>query len=214
MAINFLIPLLKTKVYNFLHSKILYRFGYGASVQKGVWEKQYKGTAWDFLFSEDEKEHYLAIITQLQNYTTNSKILDIGCGRGALYHYFQKSLSGDFSYTGIDISENAIKKATDQFPGVDFKTINYDSETIDDRFDAVVFNEVFYYFIKPMKTLKKAFSENISANGVAIISMYEDATGKNKLLWNAIAEEYSILNEVTVSNTKGTTWTVKTIKRK
>jgi 2-polyprenyl-3-methyl-5-hydroxy-6-metoxy-1,4-benzoquinol methylase len=214
MAFKFLIPVLKTKIYSFLHSTVLYRFGYGNRVAKGVWEKQYSGADWDFLFSENEKGHYGAIISQLQNQTLLPKVLDIGCGQGALYQYFDRSLSTPFDYMGIDIAENAIKKAADKFPGGNFKVVNYDYTTVTEKFSAVIFNEVLYYFVKPIKTLEKAFAENVSTGGVVMISMYKDAPGKNNLIWETITEKYHVLKEATITNDKGTTWTVKTITTK
>jgi 2-polyprenyl-3-methyl-5-hydroxy-6-metoxy-1,4-benzoquinol methylase len=214
MAFNSLIPILKTKVYSLLHSTILYRFGYGSRVAKGVWEKQYGGTDWDFLFSEDEKAHYLAIIAQINNQSTAPKMLDIGCGHGVLYNYFKKSLTVAFGYTGIDISENAIKKANEQFPEADFKVVNYDFAPVNDKFNIVIFNEVVYYFVKPIKMLQKAFDENLLPGGVVVISMYKDAAGKNQLLWNTIGDQFKVLAQETVVNDKGASWTVKTITTK
>jgi 2-polyprenyl-3-methyl-5-hydroxy-6-metoxy-1,4-benzoquinol methylase len=205
---------LKTKVYQLLHSTILFRFGFGLRVAKGVWEKEYSGTDWDFLFSEDEKGHYLAIINQLKSSNATPKVLDIGSGHGALYHYFKTSLTGNFKYSGVDISENAIKKANEQFAEADFKVVNYDFESVNDKFDIVIFNEVLYYFVKPMKMLEKAFTENLLPGGVIIISMYKDSPGKNQLIWNSIAEKYKTLAEETVSSNKGATWTVKTVTPK
>ena len=46
------------------------------------------------------------IIESQQNFSIN----DIGCGYGALKHYLENNYS-EFSYTGIDVSENMIRSA-------------------------------------------------------------------------------------------------------
>jgi 2-polyprenyl-3-methyl-5-hydroxy-6-metoxy-1,4-benzoquinol methylase len=45
-------------------------------------------------------------------------VLDIGCGSGRWYPYFEKQ---NVNYRGIDISENLVKMAQEKFPGVMFK---------------------------------------------------------------------------------------------
>ncbi len=126
----------------------------------------------------------------MQNHTSKPKVLDIGCGNNALYQYFSQALTGGFNYTGIDISENAVKKASHHFPGVNFNVVNNDFAPVNGKFNAVIFNEVLYYFVKPMKTLEKAFAENVTADGCIIISMYKDPKDKNKLIWEAIIERF------------------------
>ncbi len=180
-------------------------------VTKGVWEQEYNKNKWDFLFSEDEKAHYDAIIAQVKSNNAAPEILDTGCGQGALYGYFTTSLGPGFNYQGIDISENAIKKASEKFPGINFKVVDYDFEKVTGRFNIIVFNEVLYYFVKPAKTLHKAITENLSASGVVIISMYKDSQDKNEFIWKNIDRQYKILAQQVVKNDKGTSWTIKTI---
>jgi|WetSurMetagenome_2_1015567.scaffolds.fasta_scaffold08945_5 ubiquinone/menaquinone biosynthesis C-methylase UbiE len=43
------------------------------------------------------------------------KILDFGCGFGALYEYINKNITSNFKYIGIDINENFIKIAKAKF---------------------------------------------------------------------------------------------------
>jgi 2-polyprenyl-3-methyl-5-hydroxy-6-metoxy-1,4-benzoquinol methylase len=211
MKINYLIPFIKTTITRLFYSTLLFRFGFGSRVSKGIWEKQYNDNEWDFLFSEDEKEHYRAIITQIKHYNTKPALLDIGCGHGVLYNYFNKALTSDFDYVGIDISENAIKKATEKFSGVDFKAIDYDYEMLTGQFNIIIFNEVLYYFVKPLKILHKAIKENLCAGGVLIVSMYNDDKGKNELIWKNIDEHFKVLTKEVVQNDKGVAWTIKTI---
>jgi 2-polyprenyl-3-methyl-5-hydroxy-6-metoxy-1,4-benzoquinol methylase len=211
MKLKYLISLVKTKIYGLLRSSVLVRFGFGSRIAKGVWNKEYDKNEWDFLFSEKEKVHYDAIIAQYKNIKTAPRILDIGCGHGALYHYFNRFLTPGFDYTGIDISQIAIEKASEKFPGINFNVVDYDFERLTGRFDTIVFNEVLYYFVNPIKIVQKAITENLSARGIVIISMYIDNLGKNEHIWKSIERQYKTSAPQVVSSEKGTSWTIKTI---
>jgi 2-polyprenyl-3-methyl-5-hydroxy-6-metoxy-1,4-benzoquinol methylase len=178
-------------------------------VGKDVWEQQYSNGTWNYLFSEDEAGHYFSICSQIKKYAEVFSILDIGCGNGVLYDYLHKNLEDNLLYNGIDISENAVEIAKTKFPSSEFNKADYEYAAVTGRFDVVVFNETLYYFVKPMKTLAKAFRENLKNGGVLVISMCEDT--KHNGLWERINAEYRILAEETVENKKGQKWTIKTI---
>src|SRR6476646_7323650 len=105
MKKNYLNSIIKLNVYKVFYSTILYRFGFGYRVGKAVWDKEYENNEWEYLASEDEKEHYKATINQVNSYGGAPVILDIGCGHGVLYKYFTKLLKPGFGYLGIDISD-------------------------------------------------------------------------------------------------------------
>lgn len=50
-----------------------------------------------------------------------SKILDIGCGKGALTHLLKKRNNKVF---GIDISQTAVNIAQERFPDIDFRVLD------------------------------------------------------------------------------------------
>ncbi len=153
----------KTRVYNILYSLFLKRFGFGGRVSKEVWERQYAGDTWDYLYSTDEEAHYNSIISQIKlNKLQTSSILDVGCGHGVFYNYLVNTFQTDLNYSGIDISDNAIKKAMKMFPKGKFFVKDYDYEGVSGKYDLVVFNETLYYFIKPMKTLEKVSKEQFA----------------------------------------------------
>ena len=211
MKINYLASYLKTKIYSVFYKTILYRLGFGARVGKEVWEKQYADTEWDFLASDDEKVHYEALLNQVKKAGSIETILDIGCGEGVLYNYLKSSLNIPFGYHGIDISETAVSKGTEKYPGIDFKVIDYDSEHVEGRFKLIIFNEVLYYFVKPVKIISKAVNENLATGGIMIISMYDDKKGRNARIWKNIDLNFKVLSHDVVSNSKGVTWNIKTI---
>jgi len=211
MNIRNILSKIKTKIYRVLHSTILFRFKYGVRVSKSVWEDEYQGKKWDFLFSEDEKEHYQVIINQVESVNNKPVILDIGCGPGVLYDYFNKALKTEVNYKGIDISEVAINQAKEKFPTGDFDAVDYDFENVSGKFNVVILNEALYYFVKPIKTLRKIVDENLEKDGIMVISMFKDAANKNEVLWQEVDEEFNVLKQQVVKNDKGVAWTIKTI---
>jgi len=200
---------LKNRLRYLLYSTLLSRFGFGNRISKTIWEQQYKDGTWNYLFSEDEAAHYFSICEQIKKHAASVSILDIGCGNGVLYDYLFKNFQGSLKYSGIDLSENAIRIAKEKFSSADFRKVDYDADDVTGRFDVIVFNETIYYFSRPMKTLAKAIKENLHAGGVIIISMCEDS--RHTYIWEKIAVEYKLLAEETVENRKGQKWTIKCI---
>ncbi|HWD89057.1 MAG TPA: class I SAM-dependent methyltransferase [Mucilaginibacter sp.] len=202
---------LKTKLYAAFYKTVLFRLGFGGRVGKDVWEKEYSGTSWDFLFSEDEQAHYDGLIKQIGQLGDIGDLLDIGCGEGVLYDYMTRSLKVPFIYHGIDISETAIRKGKEKHTGIDFKVCDFDYERVDGKFKLIIFNEVLYYFIKPIKTLQKAAADNLHPDGVMLLSMCEDPGGRNTQIWKNIDAHFKTLRHDIVRNSKGWVWNIKTV---
>src|ERR1017187_3825426 len=212
MKIGYLVSYLKTKIYSVLYKTVLYRLGFGGRVGKEVWEKDYTGTRWDYLASEHQKVHYEAVLGQIKKAGSPESILDIGCGEGVLYDYLKNSLTAPFGYRDIDISETAVAKGSQKFPGIDLKVVDYDFEHVEGRFMLIIFNEVLYYFVKPVKMVTKAIKENLAYDGVIIISMYDDGSGRNNRIWKNIDSNFKVLSHDTVRSSKGSRWNIKIIK--
>ena len=60
--------------------------------------------------------------------------------------------------------------------------------------------------------LKKCFDENVSASGIIIVSMVKYA--KHHLIWDIIDSTYHVLDEKTVTNEEGNSWTIKAFVQK
>lgn len=180
-------------------------------VPKHVWEKQYRSGEWDHLEKEEEKEHYNTIVKFLLDKGFKGDVLDIGSGSGLLYQYLkQEDNSGSIDYYGIDISENAVHKAREVYDVDCFSACNYETESIDRRFDCVIYNETLYYFNNTDKTLRKTIAENLEEGGRLIVSMV--AYGKHDKIWEYIDSEFKVLRAEEVTNDKGVKWIVKIIE--
>jgi 2-polyprenyl-3-methyl-5-hydroxy-6-metoxy-1,4-benzoquinol methylase len=180
-------------------------FGRGYPRDKVIWESQYASSHWDYLSEQDEMAHYGVITGYLKH---GASILDIGCGEGIL----QKRLtSSAYSrYIGIDISEEAIKRAPHTG---DDKTLFIVSDGEDympsDNFDAIIFNEALYYFDRPLQILNK-YEKYLKNGGVFIISISVSAL--TSAIWRKIESEYHVIDETKVTNKKGRSWVCKVLK--
>lgn len=113
----------------------------------------------------------------------NSRIFDIGCGFGDLYHFLKIS-SKNFQYIGFELNENLISLAKKKYPRIKFKQFDIEKDQIRGKCDWVITSGLFnfkrkdnYKFIK--KSLEKIF--NSCKKGVAIdfISDYVDYKNKD-----------------------------------
>ncbi|MFQ3574204.1 MAG: class I SAM-dependent methyltransferase [Thermodesulfovibrionales bacterium] len=85
--------------------------------------------------------HYETILALVRD-ISGSKILDFGCGKGDFYGYLQ-SRSIYVDYTGIDINENLISLAKENYPTARFICMDILEEALDDEFDYVFICGVF-----------------------------------------------------------------------
>jgi ubiquinone/menaquinone biosynthesis C-methylase UbiE len=87
----------------------------------------------------------------------NEKLLDLGCGNGRLYKRIQ-SLGVD--YTGIDLSENLIKKAEELYPQAKFYVASaLDLSFPDSTFDKIISIAVLHHI--PSYKLRIKFMEEV-----------------------------------------------------
>ena len=86
--------------------------------------------------------------------TEGVKVLDVACGTGVLFpDYIKRKVA---SVTGVDISPEMIKIASEKFPGENIKVICADVEQLDcdESFDVVMVYNAFPHFPEPDKLIK------------------------------------------------------------
>jgi SAM-dependent methyltransferase len=144
--------------------------------RKRRWNKQYRHGRWESLKSEKEAKRYNQIINYMKSYSpSNPTILDIGCGEGVLN---ERMKGFDFEYF-LDFSEVSIELAQNKkLPKTEFiaeDVVNYRPQR---TFDLIVFNEAFYYIHETEKNnVLNRMLDNLSEDGVLIISIYREGTG-------------------------------------
>lgn len=92
-------------------------------------------------------------VLNLLNPTQGQNILDLGCGTGELSNEIKKTGA---KVTGVDISENMLKKAKENYPDIDFEQmdaqqcLNFEKES----FDAVFSNAALHWMTNPLAVIK------------------------------------------------------------
>jgi len=195
---------IKDKIFNIIKNNLFGKTYLGKRLSRSVWERQFSSGYWDYLYSEDEQDHYLGICDLYNQYKPGKKILDVGCGQGVLYHYIKNNVKNEVDFFGVDISHNAIMLAKARFGTQNFVQIDFDKEGIERKFDVIVFNETLYYFEQPLKTIEQSIKWNLNQGGYIIISMFD--LPDHRKIWNKLVNNYTFVEVKEITNYKGQKW--------
>lgn len=102
--------------------------------------------------------------------TTNSKILDVGCGNGNISIFLGQQ---GFQVLGIDISEKAISKAKsiNTLENVDFKVLSAEDLCYaNEKYDAIICSEVLEHLNRPDEILQY-IHRLLKDDGVLIVTV-------------------------------------------
>lgn len=169
---------------------------------KETWEAQYRGGHWDRLRSLDELAHYSVIAGYCRYLKPGGIVLDIGCGEGILL----KMLGADVysHYVGIDLASEAISRAAAE-PNSKAILICADASTYvpELAFDVIVFNEVLYYFEKPLETVNR-YTHYLVADGILLVSMYRSR--QTRAICKRLRGRYSLIDQAEIVNGQGVAW--------
>ena len=150
-------------IYDFL------KMNSGKTIRNILWNNEYKKGKWDYLLTGDN----LNTINLIKKYLNKGRILDLGCGFGTLVDMLGENNYKE--YTGVDISQNAIKKAIENhYSCLKCRFISQDifSYVPDKKYDLVLFHEVIYYFdyIEIRKLINK-YSMYLNDKGLLCFSI-------------------------------------------
>lgn len=174
---------------------------------RAQWNEEFKAGDWDFLeTSIAELGHYSAVAAYFQHFTPGGRSLDVGCGQGVLTRYLRPH--GYSDYLGIDISEAAIRKASDHADQrTRFITADVEEFLPPSNYDCVIFNECLYYLKHPLATVQR-YSQRLAENGCFIISMYGEKPPVQRL-WQLLDSRYQASDKIQVKHVpSGTFWNV------
>jgi trans-aconitate methyltransferase len=181
----------------------------GSPAPAAIWDAQYRSGGWDYLESEDELAHYLAICELYQRYLQGRTVLDIGCGTGTLFrHLVERTGMQPSLYLGSDPSEQALQLAASRYPAARFERCDYSVDSIGQRFGCLIFNETLYCFDDPLGILQKGLLNNLEDGGLVIVSMYGD---HHEAVWEAVAACCATVDERVVQNSKQVRWKIRVL---
>ena len=171
-------------------------------VSQEVWESQYLTGRWNYMSHFHEVGRYSTIVGYIQYLKRGGSILDVGCGEGILLERLCPSWYS--KYLGIDISQEAIDKASKQQT---YKSsfIRDDAEKYvpTELFDVIIFNETLYYFIDPLSTVLK-YTKALKEDGIIIISTYV-VSKRAKSILNRLKSTHSLFDE-TMTTQRSNSW--------
>jgi SAM-dependent methyltransferase len=180
------------------------RFGVGdAPVAAGEWEEQYRSGRWDYLHGGDEAARYEAIAGLLRRLRPGGSVLDVGCGEGILRDWLRPS--GYAAYVGVDISPTALAAAR-RGAGANDRFVLADAESYEPEgaFDAIVLNEVVYYFADPLAAAQR-YARRLAAGGVLVVSSFDSS--RTRAIARRLARLLPRREEVRLRQPRGG-WTV------
>jgi 2-polyprenyl-3-methyl-5-hydroxy-6-metoxy-1,4-benzoquinol methylase len=172
-----------------------------APVSREIWESQYRAGQWTFLQELEQMTRYSVIAGYIHALARKDALLDVGCGEGIL---LDRLGAHDFSkYVGIDISQTAVELAGKK-RGDRSSFLQADAEHFlpAESFDAIIFNEVLYYFADPLAVAQR-YSSRLRPGGVLISSLYMDSE-RARATARLLRRAFPIIDEVKVCSHENT----------
>lgn len=175
------------------------------------WDAEFSNGHWDYLRGSSEIARYGIIASFCHNYSSGDAILDMGCGEGILRRHI--NLDHFEHYLGVDLSLDAINKATHRYGGARSRFMVGDAEgfEIEEHFDVVVFNEMLYYLDDPCAVLRK-YQPYLSPSGVFVVSMFDML--KSRKIWHSLDRQFQLLESSRAVNQGGHSWTIRVYRPK
>ncbi len=167
-----------------------------SAAKRHLWDEEYGTGRWDHCDHSPGARVY----DYIEKYAREGDILDLGCGSGNT----AAEIDGDQyrSYTGIDISEIALKKARarSQELGRSAKNQFLQSDIISvtpaTKYDVILFRESIYYVpSRRIKAVLDHYKKYLTDKGVVIVNVGEHATKNARLILEVIVENYQVVEK-------------------
>jgi 2-polyprenyl-6-hydroxyphenyl methylase/3-demethylubiquinone-9 3-methyltransferase len=177
---------------------------------RDVWDDEYQCGKWRYLRSDEELPRYALLAAYLRKRCFAGRLLDLGCGEGILCDHLWP---GSYSrYVGVDISQEAVAQASRAArPNASFVCADVEHYVPGEgeQFDAILFNEVLYYFSDPAAVAAR-FSTWLAPQGTMLASIYAPSLRGIRNSVQRIDRQSTATQEYTLTNRPtGRKWIVK-----
>jgi SAM-dependent methyltransferase len=164
-----------------------------------MWEAQYHNGYWARLKELKEQAHNAVVLSYITHLRPQGSLLEVGCGEGTLLPQLKRL--GYRNYTGVDISESAIRHCQ-QFTDAQTVFVACDAESYmpNAAFDIIILNECIYYFLEPVATLQR-YANYLLPGGLIVISVFDSA--KSSSIRRSLKRVFVSIDETLVSNASG-----------
>jgi SAM-dependent methyltransferase len=184
-----------------------------------VWETEYRAGRWDYLGGTHEAARYGVVAAYVHHHLPQASILDVGCGEAILLRHLDPARIT--RYVGVDVAATALERAVRIAAPTSLVCSSLEAFTPapDDRFDAIVFNEVLFFTEDPMAELVR-YRRSLAPGGVIIVSLYQtprETSGARRLSETVMAGldagDWNVLDDTSLTNLpKNLTWRVRVVR--
>ncbi|MGG3309190.1 methyltransferase domain-containing protein [Paenibacillus lautus] len=184
------------------------------------WDEEYRSNMWDYLSDITEYARYSVVYGYIRKFIGDEGILDMGCGAGILYDMLLDVEQSN--YTGVDLSEEAIRIASSKTSRNLFQRADINHYVPHKRYNVIVFNESLQYVPNtPNKLLE--YARYLTPDGVIISSLYSHKNTQDSdylMVEHKISEIescglFDIVDKVSVFNhNAGLKWYIHLLKAK
>jgi len=171
------------------------------AAKSSLWDEEYGSGQWNYLESTSDDPIYPV----LQKYARNGAILDMGCGSGNTANELDYASFG--SYTGTDLSDVAIQKASERTSknGREAKT-EFICAPIEDfrpekAYDVILFREsIFYIPVRKIKAVLDRYASHLKPDGAFIVRMCDRE--KYASIVELIGKHFDVIEQKAVDRAK------------
>jgi SAM-dependent methyltransferase len=184
-------------------SRWLRRYGLGGdpAPSAATWDAEYAAGRWAYLGELPELARFSVLAGYLRHFKPGGAVLDVGCGEGVLLKRLRPE--DNRRYVGVDLSSAAIEKAIQLgAPNTAWSAADAQLYTPTETFDAIVFNEVLYFFDDPPRTVER-YARALNPGGVFLLSINSAFQGGLAIL-DDLKRHYVALDETHVTHGRNT----------